>query len=333
MAATIMEIARRLNISHTTVSRVLNQKANVFVSNETRERVLRAATEMGYRPNLAARSLREARTSVIAVFGSAVAGLWGGITPEIVRGLSGVLRDRHYGLFFALSEPTDEEEHAVSSWRFDGAIVLQSPSPVTLRRLTRGGAPLVCVNEQIEGCSAVLSDDLSGTRLALEHLWELGHRKIAYAGVTSWHLSHYSVTERHDAYVAFLQDKGAHPLTGHERLLPDGPLEQFLADARAEGATAVLSYDHVVATRIVAAASKLGLRIPDDFSMVCFNDEFPVQDLYPPVTVVAPEGEVMGKRGGELLLEQLLSPGRKTVTLRLPARLIVRQSTAPLRAA
>ena len=133
MATTILEIARKLNISHTTVSRVLTNKPNVLVSERTRERVLRAAREMGYAPNLAARSLRDSRTNVIAVFGSPYAGTW----PFIVRGMSRVLHARHYGLFFAISEIDEKDERAIPSWRFDGAIVLQAPTAPTLRLRSR----------------------------------------------------------------------------------------------------------------------------------------------------------------------------------------------------
>jgi DNA-binding LacI/PurR family transcriptional regulator len=97
-----------------------------------------------------------------------------------------------------------------------------------------------------------------------------------------------------------------------------------------QGATAVLAYDHVVALRVMAAAHRMGLRIPQDFSLLCFNDEFPVADVFPPLTVVAPQGEAMGQRGGELLLKQLGSsePSPPSV-IRLPEQLIVRESTAP----
>lgn len=325
-----MEIARRLNISHTTVSRVLNNRSNVFVSEDTRNRVLRAAREMGYRPNLAARSLREARTNVVAVFGSSVPGLAGGITPEIVRGLTAVLHTRSYGLFFALSEPSYEADRVLSSWRFDGAIVLQAPTPSTLKRLSRGEEPFVCVNEWVEGSHAVLSAEAEGTRLALDHLWAFGHRSIAYLTASTWHLPHYSVGERHETYLAFLRERGAHPVPGHEVTMPDGPLDEYVdAAVVRHGATAILAYDHVIATRVVAAASKLGLRIPGDFSLLSFNDEFPVTQTYPPLSVVAVDGEEMGRQGGGLLLDQLESPCKEPVSVRVPPRLVERESVMP----
>jgi LacI family transcriptional regulator len=333
MAATIMEIAKRLNISHTTVSRVLNNKADVAIAEKTRQRVLRTAQEMGYAPNLAARSLRDARTHVVAVFGSSYAGMWGGITPELVRGIVRVLEACHYGIFYALSDFSEQNGRALSSWRFDGAIVLQSPTPSTLRRLAGSGRPFVCVNETIEGSSAVLCDEAGGVRMALDHLWDSGHRTIAYANAARWHLSHYSVVERHEAYCAYVAERGLAPVPGHDVIADEDDRSDFIRTAVIDrGVTAVLAYDHVVAARVMAAAHRLGLRIPQDFSLICFNDEFPVRDVFPPLTVVAPMGEAMGQRGGDLLLARMESPDPcPPSVIRFPEQLILRESTAPPR--
>src|SRR5579884_1046629 len=331
MAATIMDIARRLNISHTTVSRVLNNKSGVPIAEKTRQRVLNTAREMGYAPNLAARSLRHASTHVIAVFGSSYVGMWGGITPELMRGIVSALQPRHYGIFYAMSDFGEQNAPSNSSWRFDGAIVLQSPPASTLRRLAKSGQPFVCVNEHIEGRSAVLCDEAAGVRTALDHLWKLGHRRIAYANATHRHLQHYSVVERHDSYCATMREHGVTPPAGHDVI----PNEDNLTDRVRtmildQDATAILAYDHVVALRVMAAAHQLGLRIPQDFSLICFNDEFPVAEVVPTLTVVAPQGERMGQRDGELLLDLLESPEPSSPsTIRLPEQLVVRESTAP----
>ncbi len=106
----------------------------------------------------------------------------------------------------------------------------------------------------------------------------------------------------------------------------------FLREAViAQQATAILAYDHVVAVDILAAAQALELRVPKDFSLISFNDEFPMERMYPPVTVVAPQATAMGKIGAELLLEQLDADesDRAPTLLRIPEELIVRGSTAP----
>jgi LacI family transcriptional regulator len=340
MAVTILQIAERLKLSHSTVSRVLNNKTDTYIAPETRRRVLTVAREMGYRPNLAARSLRHARTNMVGLFASPYIGIWSGIAPDIARAASRVLHARHLDVFFAFAAEESEESDGSSgmpAWRYDGAILLQQPTRRTLERLHSSGQPFVAVNEVIEGGISVLGDEIGGVSLALSHLWDLGHRRIAYANVTAWHMPHYSVGERHDAYIAFLRERGAEPVLGHDTVLSEHR-EGLVAwlrrtvsgeEGQGSGATAILAYDHIVAVDLLAAAQALQLRIPEDVSLICFNDEYPVARVAPPLTVVAPQGDEMGRTAAELLIERMKSPRADIVDpLRIPAKLIVRASTA-----
>jgi len=333
MAATIREIAQKLNISHTTVSRVLSNKKDTFIADETRQRVLDAAKEIGYRPNLAARSLRDARTNMVGVFGSPRIRLDTGLIPEIIQGIRSVLSVRHFDLFFAFSPEGDQINSALPAWRFDGAIVLQAPMPATIRHLIEFGQPFVCINEKIDEAPCILCDEESATRQSLEYLRSLGHRRIAYANASSWHFDHYSVQERHDTYLAWMQEQGAIPVGEHADRTQGMDRTAFLRRAVIEQkATAVLAYDHVVAVDVVSAAQRLGLEIPRDFSLLNFNNEFPVEHLAPPLTVTAPESYEMGRLGAELLLRRMEAPEEEIPTItRVPAKLILRASTAPER--
>jgi LacI family transcriptional regulator len=118
---------------------------------------------------------------------------------------------------------------------------------------------------------------------------------------------------------------------GHDT--PFSSAIDFLEDAviRAR-ATAVVTYDHHIGVALVGAAQGLGLRIPRDFSLICFNDVFPVALLPPPLTAVAVSGREMGRIGADLLLNSLLSPpshSHAAKEIRVPEDLIVRASTAP----
>lgn len=331
MAATIREIARKLNISHTTVSRVLSNKKDTFIAEETRQRVLAAAKEIGYRPNLAARSLRDARTNMVGVFGSPRIRLDTGLIPEIIRGVRSVLSVRHFDLFFAFSPEGEQIKSALPAWRFDGAIVLQAPTLATIRHLIEFGQPFVCVNEKIAETPCILCDEESATRQALDYLYSLGHRRIAYANASTWHFDHYSVQERHDTYLAWMQEQGVTLVSEHADRSQGMDRTLFVRNAVIEQkATAVLAYDHVVAVDVVSAAQRLGLEIPRDFSLINFNDEFPVEHLVPPLTVVAPESYEMGRLGAEMLLHRMATPAEAIPAVtRVPAKLILRASTAP----
>lgn len=333
MAATIREIAQRLNLSHTTVSRVLNNRNNAFISDETRERVLKAAREMRYMPNLAARSLRDSKTNIIGVFCSPRIQLDSGLIPAIIAGIRSVILARQLDMFFAFSP--EEETSALPAWRFDGAIILQSPTAGTLRHLTELNQPFVGVNEKISGIPCILCDDTSGVRRALDHFYEAGHRKMAYANAEAWHFDHYSVTERQEAYLAWMRDHGLEPIPGHEDRLGSPDRTEFLRTAVQEhGATAILAYDHIVAIDVLASANRLGLRIPSDVSLIGFNDEFPVSRLSPALTVVAPERFEMGRLGAELLLSRLADPEFESPEItRVSEELIVRESVTVPRAA
>jgi LacI family transcriptional regulator len=99
---------------------------------------------------------------------------------------------------------------------------------------------------------------------------------------------------------------------------------------KANGATGIITYDHRIAVKIVGAATMMGLSVPKDFSLICFNDVYPVELLAPPLTAVAVSGKEMGRVGADLLLKHLESKrAQKVNEIRVPEELIVRSSTAP----
>jgi LacI family transcriptional regulator len=350
VAVTIMQIAERLQLSHSTVSRVLNNKPNAFIADETRRRVQTAARELGYRPNLAARSLRDARSNLIAIFASPYSGVWSGGAIEISTALADVLHERQLHLFYALVGDDGSEQKAMPVWRFDGAVLMQRPPEATVEHLHQLNLPFVAVNEWVPGAVCVLADDTNGIHQAMDHLWELGHRRIAYAGQSSWHfVEHYSVQERRQAYVTYLTERGEAPVAGYEFVPtgqetgemafrdPDIRLSWLRRAVLEDGVTAVVCYDHLVVMEVLAAAQKLMLRVPQDMSLICFNDDIVTSKLNPPITVVAPQMEMMGHRAGELLLarmdagETAFPPegSPHSIPVRIPERLVVRESTAP----
>ena len=126
-----------------------------------------------------------------------------------------------------------------------------------------------------------------------------------------------------------MQRHGLHLVEGHD--VPFSSAADFLrGSVKERGATAVITYDHHIAVMLVGAAYNLGLRIPDNFSLICFNDVFPVGLLPPPLTAVAVSGREMGRIGADLLLNNLLSKKPTAPKeIRVPEDLIVRGSTAP----
>jgi LacI family transcriptional regulator len=189
-------------------------------------------------------------------------------------------------------EKTDSE---LPSWKIDGAIVLQECSTQTIEQMERTGLAYVVVNG-VNGPngSAVIPDDTQGTRRALAHLMDLGHRRIAYAGPTSEHRKHRSIEDRHNTYLSELEGHGLEPIEGHDKVFCSAPA--FLASTVLKNqATAILAYDHIEAMTILHGAHMLDIQIPRQVSLICFNDEYICNMATPPLTTVGVPARQMGR--------------------------------------
>jgi LacI family transcriptional regulator len=325
---TITDVAKLCGVTPATVSRVLNGKKKFQASQAVRDKILETARKLGYVPDLAARNLNRRNTRIIGLFSSPQTHVAEGINESLIEGMAEVIHAGGYDVFFELSS-ANRSERPLPFWRFDGALLLQSPLPETVRELDRRRVPYVCVNEKVGNPVAyVLADDVMGANRALDHLAQLGHKRIAYANVRATYFSHYSVNERYETLLVGARKHGLELVRGHDS--PFLAANDFLREAVVQqGATAVITYDHHIAVALVGAAPKLGLKIPDDFSMICFNDVFPVALLPPPLTAVAVSGREMGRIGADMLLNSLV--GHRTPEareIRVPEDLIVRASTA-----
>jgi LacI family transcriptional regulator len=328
---TITDVAKMCGVTPATVSRVLNGKKKFSASEAVRERILETARKLGYVPDLAARNLNRRDTRIIGLFSSPQTHVAEGINESLLEGLAEVLHAGGYDVFFELGS-SKGDQRALPFWRFDGAILMQAPRPETVTELDRRRVPYVCVNERVGSPAAhVLADDAMGMRHAVEHLVQLGHKRFAYANARATYFSHYSVTERYETLLEAVRGGGLSLVEGHDT--PFTSAADFLKDTVMRGgATAMITYDHHIAVTLVGASHALGLRIPRDFSLICFNDVFPVALLPPPLTAVAVSGREMGRVGADLLLNSLLSPQSRLHAgkeIRIPEDLIVRASTAP----
>jgi LacI family transcriptional regulator len=325
---TITDVARLCGVTPATVSRVLNGKKKFSTSEAVREKILATAQKLGYAPDLAARNLNRRSSHIIGLFASPQTHLAEGINESLLEGIAEVLHTGGYDVFFELSS-SGNRPSGLPFWRFDGAILLQSPKPETVVELDRRRVPYVCVNERIgQPVANILADDVMGMSRALEHLVQLGHKRIAYANARASYFNHYSVTERYETLLAGVRRRSLQMADGHDT--PFSSATDFLQDSVIDGrATAVITYDHHIATTLVGAAPGLNLHIPGDVSVICFNDVFPVALLPPPLTAVAVSGREMGRIGADLLLNSLVSAKpHATREIRVPEDLIVRSSTA-----
>jgi len=324
---TLSDVAEICGVTPATVSRVLNDKKKFSTSEAVREKIFDTARKLGYVPDLSARNLSRRNTHIIGLFASPETHVAEGINESLIEGIAEVLHASGYDVFFELS-PIQSIKNALPFWRFDGAILMQAPKSEIIVELDRRRVPYVCVNERIGRPAAyILADDAMGMKRSFMHLIQLGHKKFAYANARAAYFSHYSVTERYETFLAMARENAIKLVPVHDT--PFTSATEFLRSAVVEGgATAVITYDHRIAVMLVGAANGMGLRIPADFSLICFNDVFPVALLHPPLTAVAVAGREMGRQGADLLLNCLLTsrpqPGRE---IRVAEDLIVRAST------
>jgi LacI family transcriptional regulator len=328
---TIREVAAHCGVSQATVSRVLNGnfKNGFSVRREVHQRIVDMADALGYRPNLAARNLVQRQTKVIAVLGCDIALGWpGNIYQAIIDACVETLHTGGYNV--CMSVPNLEENRCeLPPWKVDGAIVLQECSPETIEEMERANFPYVVINGAGgPNGSSVIPDDIEGTKLAMRHLVELGHTRIAYAGPTSEYRKHRSIGERHDTYLSELAGYGLEPIRNHNKVFNSA--SAFLASSVMKyRATAVLAYDHIEAMRILQAAHTLEVKIPGQVSLMCFNDEYLCSIVTPPLTTVAVPSRRMGRMAAKMLLENMESPeDYRPRCEKLSQNLIVRSSTA-----
>jgi DNA-binding LacI/PurR family transcriptional regulator len=329
---TAKEVASRCGVSIATVSRVLNAntKNNFSVRPELYEKITRTAQQLGYRPNLAARNLVRQRTNMISFLGcNTTFGFPTNIYQPACEAMIRLFQDRNYTICTAAAN-LEKDHTELPPWRVDGVIVIQECSSDTIEEMERIQLPYVVING-VGGASgsSVVPDDVDATQRAINHLLKLGHQRIAYAGPSPIHRSHASVGQRYQTYLSELDAAGLKPVLGSETTFTSG-LDFLVSTALKQKATAILAYDHVIAMKLIHDANTLNIRIPEQLSLMCFNDESICDLVVPPLTTVGVPSHEMGKIAAELLLKKIESPQEALVPecVKLQEDLVIRSSTA-----
>jgi len=331
---TIADVAAHAGVGLGTVSRVLNGSPKVREA--TRARVLDAIEILGYRPNPLARGLSLGRCQTVGVV---VPFFTHASAVERLRGVVAALDESRYDLvLFNVESPVHRDEHLGSLTgrdRADGLLIMSLPAPARdLDRLTAAGVPVVLVDTAAEGVPTVFTDDVEGGRLATQHLVDLGHRAIGFLGDDPANpFGFTSSAQREVGYRAVL---AANDLPWRPELVRHGPHERAVAQDLAAALlaapvppTAVFASSDVQATGVLAAASAVGCRVPEDLSVIGFDDI--ELSAYVGLTTVRQPLFDSGYLGGRLLLEALTrSPAVPSQPLvhELDLELVERSTTA-----
>lgn len=328
---TIRDVAKQAGVGVGTVSRVLNGGGSVAV--ETRNKVVQAIELLNYRPSPAARTLSRGRAATIGVTAPFLT------SPSVVQRLQGVvagLDGSDYDLGLASVETPEQRERRFADLcqrhRVDGAILISlAPSADEARLLTSTGVPTVLVDARCKGLPSIVIDDVSGGRLATDHLIELGHRRIAFLSDDSDPA--FRFTASGDRRRGYLQALAAAGIESEPHLIvacPHGREEAAAAAAAILAAdrrpTAIFAASDTQALGVLQAARTLGIRVPDELSVIGFDD-IELAGFVGLTTVRQPLFE-SGAAAARMLLQMLggtPGPTRKTTHLHLD--LVTRETT------
>ncbi len=332
---TSFDVARRARVSRTTVSLVLNRVAGASISAATRARVMKAARDMGYVPHASGKALASRKTKNIGVaYSSEQASHW--FLQLVIEGLSQATRERDQRL---LVESYDERDRAQKILRLTRArhidgLVMWGPrrgDPV-VDMLARDGFPLVMIGSlETLGACAVDIDNRAAAKAMVEHLIDLGHRRIAC--ITNAPVSYLSAAERLAGYRDAMRDRGLNPgrnLTRQGGFTPQSGYEAMLSilDGAGGPPSAVFAASDAVAFGVMKALRERNLSIPSDVSVAGFDDIPLAAYATPALTTVSFSGIQEGVRAGEILMDLLDGKIRPGYRETIGTRIAVRESTA-----
>ena len=331
----IKDIARLAHVSHPTVSRALQNSP--LVNPRTAEKIRKIAEQAGYHASAVARGLVTRHTRTI---GLVVTTATDPFTSEVFSGIEQEAQDRGYCVFLAESNADPQREKEVvrtfAERRVDGIIVTASRvGALYLPLLSEMMVPIVLLNNLHPGefVHSVMIRNQEGSRAAASHLIGLGHRRIAYLGDQT---GYQSDAERYAGYREALTAAGI-GLTPELVVQGDGKpegglraMDQLLALPCPP--TAVCCYNDMTALGAMRAICLRGLRVPEDISVVGFDDLFFASYPQPPLTTVRQPMRRMGKLAMESLFK-LMSGDESEIRIKVEAELIVRESTARVRTA
>lgn len=332
MSITIKDIARILNVSHTTVSRALNDSP--LISEGTKTKVRQVAQKHNYSPNVNARSLVLSKSHNLGLFFSTLqAGTSAGFFLESVRGVNEIIKDQ-YSL--SVEGVDDFKEYSKITPRYFDGIILMSQSQeddAFIRHVIAQNIPFILLNRELENPSVttILADDKTGAYNATDCLIKKGHKKI---GIIEGKSEFKNTHRRKEGFMAALQSHGLNyfqeyavngyydPVGGYNAM------KKILSNQ--DHPTAMFCLNDDMAVGAMKAIYESGLKIPEDISLVGFDDNEFSAYLTPALTTVSRPIEKMCSKGAQILLKKIESGEQNNTTIFLKTELKERDSVRKL---
>ena len=334
--ATLRDVAAAAGVHPATASRALNPSTRLLVSEETAQRVLAAASRLGYSPNPVARSLRTRRSDTVGVL---IPDLNNPLFPPMVRGVEDRLAEQGYVALIGNTDGDERRERMVfdqmRARHVDGFVLATATlhHPI-LDEAAQADLPVVLMNRTAHGYpfSSVSADNQAGARAAVAYIASLGHTMIGHVGgpqgiSTSVARLHGFREGMRNTGLEVLEDQVIHA-TSYSTEEGNRCCAEAASGRRGD-LTAIVAANDLLAIGCYEAVDGLGLRCPEDISVIGFNDMPFVDRLRPPLSTIRFPHHQMGMEAATLLLERIDGAGGPVKILYLAPELVVRGSTAP----
>ncbi len=334
--ATIYDIAKKTGYSVSTVSKVLNNYSDV--GEKTKKIINEAVEELGYFPSSSARTLSTKRSwtiGVVFVEDSGI-GMEHPFFNAVIESFKKMAEKEGYDLLFASSTIGKEPRSYLDHFLYRGvdgvAVVCSTLNTPDVQKLMESDLPSVVIDLDTRGVSVVFSDNLHGSELAVDYLYGFGHRKIAHiAGAEELYVG----VQRLMGYICALHKNN---LDVQKDYIVDGGYFTYEGGKKAmekllklkEIPTAVYVAGDLMAIGAIAAIKEKGLKVPDDISIVGFDDIQLARYITPGLTTIRQDTKLIGKTAANLLIDQINSKKKQFMSVKIPVSLIERDSCRPI---
>ncbi len=336
---TIKDIAKHLGVSISTVSKALNDSYEI--SETTKEKIRKFAKENNYRPNITAVNLKNKKTKTIGIL---IPNMLNYFLAQVFNGIETVASENGYKIISCISNESYDKEvetiRMLSNGSIDGLILSLAEETIKKRSFEHfqdtidSGVPIVMFDRVAQDidCDKVITNDFEGTVTTVKHLYKTGHKNIAFIST----ISDLKIGERR--YLGYLKGLEDLNIPLNKNLVINIVEEDYkkyeaILDPifKNNKIDSVITTDESSAVAAMKVATRMGYKIPQDFSVISFSNGILARHSSPKMTTVSQHGEIMGATAAEMLINKLERKGNvnKNETKVIKTDLVIRESTRP----